>query len=278
MLNYQEDGIVFPSKALSANEASALVPAFYALARRMHDWTDGAQILKSHLVSPWVCELVHNSNVLDAVESLIGPDILCWAATFFAKEPATDGYVGWHQDIHYWGLDPAEQVVTAWLGLTDAHRDNGGMFCIPGSHLEGDRVHQQHPDTDNMLLGSQEVDISEEALSRSIAVALQPGEFSVHHSRLLHGSYGNHSRRPRIGLSINYISTAVKQRAQGGLDSAMLVRGKDHFGNFALEPRPKADFDTASIAAYKAALLTPSGIGGADDSIYNKRPYLERIC
>ena len=100
----------------------------------MEGWTDGAQILKSHLVSTWVCELVHNDTILDAVENLIGPDILCWAATFFAKEPETDSYVGWHQDIHYWGLEPAEQVATVWLGLTDAHRDNGGMFCIPGSH------------------------------------------------------------------------------------------------------------------------------------------------
>ena len=277
MADFQENGITFPLQALPASDAAKLVTAFYALARRMEGWTDGPQILKSHLVSTWVCELVHNSKILDAVENLIGPDILCWAATFFAKEPETDGYVGWHQDIHYWGLKPAEQVVTVWLGLTDAHRDNGGMFCIPGSHQEGDKVHQQYPDSDNMLLGSQQVDISEHDLGRSISVDLQPGQFSVHHSRLLHGSYGNLSQRPRIGLSINYISTAVKQQGNSGCDSAMLVRGKDHFGNFKLEPRPEADFDPAGIAAYKEALLTPSGIGGADDSIYNKRPDLDRI-
>jgi chlorinating enzyme len=278
MKEFQENGIVFPVQAISSSEASSLVPEFYALANRMGDWTEGPQIPKSHLVSTWVCELVHNNAVLDVVENLIGPDILCWAATFFAKEPQTDGYVGWHQDIHYWGLEPAEQVVTAWLGLTDAHRDNGGMFCIPGSHQKGDRDHQQYPDSDNMLLGSQEVDISEEELSRSIPVDLEPGQFSVHHARLLHGSYGNLSRRPRIGLSINYISTAVAQRANGGRDSAMLVRGNDSFGNFSLESRPEADFDQASLSVYKTALLTPSGIGGADDNIYNKQPDLGRIC
>ncbi len=277
MSDFQNNGITFPLQALSASDASSLVPAFYALAQRMEGWTDGAQILKSHLVSTWVCALVHNSKILNAVEDLIGPDILCWAATFFAKEPETDGYVGWHQDIHYWGLEPAEQVVTVWLGLTDAHRDNGGMFYIPGSHQEGDKVHQQYPDSDNMLLGSQQVDISKDDLARSIAVDLQPGQFSVHHARLLHGSYGNLSQRPRIGLSINYVSTAVKQRSNGGRDSAMLVRGKDQFNNFNLEPRPEADFAPTGIAAYKAALLTPSGIGGADDSIYNKQPNLSRI-
>ena len=277
MKKFQESGITFPGQALSAGKASSLVPEFYALARRMEGWTDGAQILKSHLVSTWVCELVHNDTILDAVENLIGPDILCWAATFFAKEPETDSYVGWHQDIHYWGLEPAEQVATVWLGLTDAHRDNGGMFYIPGSHQEGDKDHRQYPDSDNMLLGSQQVDISADDLACSVSVDLQPGQFSTHHARLLHGSYGNLSQRPRIGLSINYISTKVKQQTNGGSDSAMLVRGTDRFGNFALEPRPEADFDPASIAAYKAALFTPSGIGGTDESIYNKRPNLDLI-
>ena len=277
MDSYAEQGVVFPRRALPPDKASALLPAFYQLAKRMRHWTDGAQILKSHLVSPWVCELVHNSAVLDAVEDVVGPDILCWSATFFAKEAGSDGYVGWHQDIHYWGLSPAEEVCTAWLGLTDARQDNGGMFYIPGSHREGDRVHRQLPGGANMLLGAQEIQLSAGELARSVQVELEPGEFSVHHARLLHGSYGNRSARPRIGLSINYMSTRVQQQSNGGIDSAMLVRGEDHYGHFKLEPKPRAEFDAAGLAAYKDALVTPSGIGGADDTIYETRPDLDRI-
>jgi non-heme Fe2+,alpha-ketoglutarate-dependent halogenase len=277
MTQFLDEGIVFPCAALPAGEALALEPAYYKLARRMSGWTNGAQILKSHLVCPWVCELVHNPALLDVIERLIGPDILCWSATFFAKEAGSDGYVGWHQDIHYWGLDPAEEVVTAWLGLTDASEDNGCMFFVPGSHRGGDRPHQRLPDTSNMLLGSQEVSLCESEQAQRRAVVLQPGQFSVHHARLLHGSYGNLSQRPRIGLSINYMSTRVQQQTNGGVDSAMLVRGVDSYGNFVQEPRPQGDFDAAGIDAYKAALLTPSGIGGADDSIYDMRPNLDHI-
>ena len=106
---------------------------------------------------------------------------------------------------------------------------------------------------------------------------LEPGEFSVHHARLLHGSYGNSSTRPRIGLSINYMSTRTIQQTNQGIDSAMLIRGEDHYGHFKLEPRPRGEFDAPAIAAYKEALLTPSGIGGADDTIYEIRPNLSRI-
>lgn len=277
MNNFAEEGIVFPRRALATSEASALVSEFNRLAERMSGWTDGAQVLKSHLVSPWVCSLVCNSALLNVIEEIIGPDILCWSATFFAKAAGTDGYVGWHQDLHYWGLEPPEQIVTAWLGLTDAREDNGGMFCIPGSHLEGDREHRQYKGTSNMLLGAQETPVSDEELSRSQAVVLDAGEFSVHHPLLLHGSYGNHSARPRIGLSVNYIGSSVRQTTNGGVDSAMLVRGEDRHGHFNLEPKPRAEFDADGIVAYKKALLTPSGIGGADDSIYEMRPDLARI-
>jgi len=279
MGNFENCGIAYPLTAYDAEEAAELLPKFYQLSDRMSHWSASPQIPKSHLVSTWVAQLIRNQRLLDAVEELIGPNILCWNATFFPKAAGSEGYVGWHQDITYWGLDPSEgHVVTAWLALSDAREDNGCMFFLPGSHKEGMRCHRQDlHQTDNMLLGSQEVALSDREQQLAIPVVLEPGQFSVHHSKLLHGSYGNLSDRPRIGLSINFMSTDVRQTTNGGYDSASLVRGVDEFGHFQLEPAPDSDFDRASIEAYKKALLTPGGIGGADDEIYHSSTDLSHI-
>ena len=274
---YEENGISFPHTAISPAEAAALLPRFEALRTRMAGWTNSPQVIKSHLVAPWVTELVTNPAVLDVVEEITGPSILCWAATFFAKPPRSGGFVGWHQDITYWGLEPAEQVATVWLGLSDAKPDNGCMCYIPGSHRGGAREHQQLMDENNMLLGAQEVALSGEEENRITAVPLEPGQFSIHHSRLLHGSYGNESQRPRIGLSINYMSTAVRQTGNNGKDSAMLVRGTDAYGHFSLEPRPVREFGEIEIAAYREAVLSPSGIGNENNGVYLSKADLTAI-
>ncbi len=262
---FDRNGIIYPLEALARAEAEDLHAKFYALKARMENWSSGKQILKAHIVSTWVSELVHHAAMLDAVEKLIGPDILCWSASFFAKEAKNSSYVGWHQDITYWGLEPAEKVVTVWLGLTDAKQDNGCMCCIPGSHLESPREHECKAGTNNMLMGAQEVALSEADNARMTVVELEPGEFSIHHARLLHGSYGNHSSRARVGISINYMATEVRQAGTEIPDYATLVRGVDRFGHFTLEPRPQSDFDETAIAAYRTSIQSPGGLGRVND-------------
>ena len=60
---------------------------------------------KPHLVYAWAQELIRHPKILDAVEDVIGPDILAWEPVFFTKEPQTEDYISWHQDITYWGLE-----------------------------------------------------------------------------------------------------------------------------------------------------------------------------
>ena len=95
---FRRDGVVHPLRILDAREARRYLPLFSDLRQRMRGWSTGSQVLKSHLVSTWVCDLVRHPRILDTVEDLLGPDLLCWAATFFAKDPHTEGFVGWH---HY---------------------------------------------------------------------------------------------------------------------------------------------------------------------------------
>ncbi|MFQ6023898.1 MAG: phytanoyl-CoA dioxygenase family protein [Acidiferrobacterales bacterium] len=267
---FHESGILFPLRVLEEQEAGRLLPCFESLRERMRDWSYSAQILKPHLVSTWVHELVRHPRVLDPIEALIGPDILCWSASFFAKRAHDPRYVGWHQDITYWGLRPAEEVVTVWLALTESTTENGCMRVVPGTHLGKVRPHVCVSGTDNMLMSEQEVSLTLDDCERIVDVELAPGEMSIHHSRLLHGSTPNPSSCSRIGLSINYMPTHARQVASDVRDSAMLVRGTDRYGHFDLEPGPQSDFNGAAIAAYKKSMRTPSGTGRAGN---NPRDY-----
>ena len=69
-------------------------------------------------------ELVRHPKVLDAVESIIGPNILIYHLTSWLKEPNDRSHVSWHQDGTYFGLEPSEQI-TAWIALTELHTGHG---------------------------------------------------------------------------------------------------------------------------------------------------------
>jgi non-haem Fe2+, alpha-ketoglutarate-dependent halogenase len=217
---------------LEAVEASGRLPA-------------GALRSKCHLLLTWVDAIVRNRCVLDAVESLVGPDILVWGTSFFIKEPHTGGFVSWHQDLTYWGLEPAD-IVTAWIALSASRTENGAMRVIPGTHTMQIVPHKDTFSPDNLLSRGQEIGVKVDE-AKAVALELEPGEMSLHHVKLIHGSERNTSAARRIGLAVRYIPTRVRQTA-GMVDSAMLVRGHDRFRHFGNEQRPLADLSDAAIA------------------------------
>ena len=263
--NYWNNGVVYPLTAFQQDEALSLIPRFMEIKERMSGWTASKQILKAHLVSSWVNEITRNSRILDAVECLLGPNILLWGATFFAKEPNLSLHVGWHQDLLYWGLQPPDGVLTVWLALSDALEDNGAMQVICGSHVDGFRHHSSSFDGNNMLMSDQNAELTKDDLKRRITVELLPGQFSIHHSMVLHGSGPNTSDRSRIGLSINYISTDAIQLKNQGQDAAMLVRGTDYYRHFEQEQAPSAEFAPEAISQYRKSITMPSGLATVDD-------------
>ena len=202
--------------------------------------------IKPHLLFTWLADLVRHPAILDAVEDVLGPDILCWNTSFFTKEARSPGFVSWHQDATYWGLsEPA--VLTAWVAFTESNGKNGNMRMMPGSH----RAPVPHVDTfhpDNMLSRGQEITVEVDD-SQAVDIVLEPGEVSLHHVLMVHGSGANPSDDRRIGLAIRYIASRVRQTA-GPRDSATLVRGEDAFGHFELEPRPEMDMDPAMLALH----------------------------
>lgn len=247
---FEQQGYCAPVAALGAGEAESYRRRLERACAIQPETAQRVLKLKSHLVFGCLDELAHRPEILDAVESLIGPDILVWTSSIFAKNPTSANYVSWHQDLTYWGLDPSE-VVTAWVALTDSARDNGCMRVVPGSHKLEVAPHRDTYAADNLLSRGQEVAVEvDEAMA--VDLVLRPGEMSLHHVKIFHGSNPNTSSRPRVGYAIRYIATSVRQTA-GAVDSAMLVRGTDRYGHFVADPRPTADFDVAALAAYDAA-------------------------
>jgi non-heme Fe2+,alpha-ketoglutarate-dependent halogenase len=240
---FRADGYLAPIPVLSGADALRTRSQLDALMLATGGLADPAARHKPHLYSKWVSDLVRHPRVLDAVEDVLGPDLLVWRATFFVKPAEDPHYVAWHQDSAYWGLDPSD-VVTAWIALTDSSHDNGCLRVVPGSHLQPELPHGIHASADNMLVRGQSV-TAPVPDSDTRDVELQPGEMSLHHVGILHGSRPNRSPRPRVGLAVRYIAAHVKQR--GIRQGASVVRGSDAFGYFDHEPEPTRDNDPLAM-------------------------------
>jgi ectoine hydroxylase-related dioxygenase (phytanoyl-CoA dioxygenase family) len=243
---FRDRGYDFPLDAISPKEAAVLRQRLEQYERVSGGPINDHLRHKSHLLFTWLNDLIRHPKILDAVAEVIGPDILCWSTSFFIKEPQDPGFVSWHQDATYWGLSEPE-VITAWVAFTPSNRANGCMRVIPGSH----RTQLKHVDTfakDNLLTRGQEI-AAEVEESQAVDIVLSPGQFSLHHVLIIHGSDPNPSDDRRIGFAIRYISTRVKQTV-GQIDSATLVRGMDRFGHFRQEPRPLRDFDPEAVRVH----------------------------
>ena len=249
--HYRRDGYVSPLRAFSAEQTLAYRRRLEESEARFGPLQVGKLGSKSHLVFTWVDEIARHPAVLDAVESLIGPDILIYTLTMWLKNARDDAYVGWHQDASYFGLEPKEQV-TAWVALSESSPESGCVQVIPGSHHHGLMHHSaQQTGRKSMLPRSQSVT---NAIDESAAVdqPLKPGEFSLHHTLLIHGSGPNRTSDRRLGIGISYIPARVRFTGSARL-TAMRVRGIDH-GHFDAEPRPQADCDAAALAFHEATL------------------------
>jgi len=241
---YRERGYYAPVPVLTSAEAGELrqrLEGFEATGGAMQ----GLIRHKPHLLFTWLNDLIRHPRILDAVEDVIGPDILCWGTSFFIKEARNPSYVSWHQDSTYWGLEPPD-IITAWVAFTDSNAANGAMRVIPATHKLDQAPHRDTFATDNLLSRGQEIMVEVEE-SKAAMLELAAGEMSLHHVRLIHGSDPNPSDDRRIGFAIRYVPTYVRQVA-GSADSASLVRGEDRFGNFELEPRPEADLSPEAVA------------------------------
>ena len=241
---YHERGYQFPVDVLTEDEIRLQLAHYQAHAQQL----TGRGNQKPHLLYTSLAALVRHPRILDAVQALLGPDLLCWSSQFFAKPAHDPGFVSWHQDGTYWGLSSTD-VVTAWLALTPSTPLSGCMRVIPGTQ-HATVAHRDTFAADNLLSRGQEIEVTVDP-SQAVDIVLRPGQMSLHHVLIFHGSEPNRSDTPRIGFAIRYIPTHVHHRA-GERESATLVRGTDRHGHFDLEPAPESDLPPDAVARHGA--------------------------
>src|SRR5258708_1715943 len=200
---YRRDGFHFPVRVLSAAEARAYRDRLEAQERALGGPLSGNMRHKVHLLFTWANELARHPKILDAVEDVIGPDILCWSTTFFTKEARSPSFVSWHQDATYWGLS-TDDVITAWVAFADAPVESDAMKFWPGSHLKKQIEHRDTFDQNNLLTHAQNIPVDVPA-GAGVDVVLKAGEMSLHPVLVAHSSGPHTTDHPRTGYALRHI-------------------------------------------------------------------------
>jgi len=223
--DYEDHGFVAPVDILTLEEVKKIKEEIEYIEKKWPDELVGLGRNNVHYISPVFDQVCHNSKILDAVESIIGKDILVGGTTLFIKDPDKKGFVSWHQDAKYIGFEPYNWV-TAWLAITDANEENGCMRMWSGSHKEKIKDHKDTYDENNLLTRGQTV--QNVPIEKTTPNILKAGQLSLHHPMIVHGSGPNKSNQRRIGFVIqSYIGTNVEQVL--GKIFVQQARGKDTF-------------------------------------------------
>lgn len=248
LAHFQNEGYVFPFRAVSAAQAADYRSRIEAYEAQVGHDANRTLKIKGNLAFPWLMDLARNPHILDAVEDVIGPDILLFGASIFAKNGRDPRYVSWHQDSAYFGLDPHEEI-TAWVGFTESTIEKGCLKVMPRTHLGPDLHHIETHASDNMLAKGQSIEGLDERAA--VHIELAAGEFSLHHERTAHASEPNRSADRRIGFAFFYIPTHV--RSTSGRRQATLVRGVDNYQHWDADNLPRFDLDPLSMQQLSAA-------------------------
>jgi len=245
---FERDGFVSPVRAMSESRAGwyrERLEAFEAA------WPEDRLKLdqKAHMICPWVDEMIREPAILDAVEDLIGKDILCWGTSLRAKRPDGKTFAGWHQDTAYADVRPI--VIIVALALSRAGSEEGCIRAIPGSHRGKLLPHKEAFRTDSLLSREQYIDAPVDETA-AVDLALNPGEIALFDNAIVHSSKPNFGRDRRIIFLLEMVPTSAYQDSPR--ESATLVRGKDAFGHFDVDPRPQREMGQDELAAWHRAV------------------------
>ena len=253
---YQDKGYIAPIEALTKDEANEVKEEIEFIEKKWPNELKGLGRNYVHLISPIFDKIVHNSKILDAVEDIIGKNILVGGTTLFIKDPDKKGFVSFHQDAKYIGFEP-HNWVTAWLAITDSNEENGCMRMYSGTHKEDLKVHNEKFNDGNLLTRGQTVE--NVPIEQTEPVILKAGQMSLHHPKIVHGSGINRSDKRRIGFVIqSYIGTNVEQVI--GKVYVQQARGEDAFNYHNHVERPTSTMGEKNINIRKIAMEELSNI------------------
>lgn len=237
--HYTEYGYLSPVDVMSEDEALHYRQRFEEAERQYPDHLHARNRNNAHLAFTCLDELAHHPGIIDAVEDLIGPNISLWGSVLFVKDSGTSHFVSWHQDATYMGLSH-NNFVTPWIALSPSNRDTGCMSMIPGSHRHSIQPHEDTFDEENILTRGQR--LKEVDTSSAVDLILRPGQMSLHHGEIVHGSQPNRSDDRRIGFALqSFVPPDVVQVT--GKNYWMDVRGENPRENSVSLKRPRYDLD-----------------------------------
>ena len=247
---YHDEGFIAPVRVISENEALSIKNQLEQVEADFPEEINAQSRNNLHLSFAFLDALAHNTIIVDAMEDLIGPDIALWASVMFIKEPSSKQYVSWHQDATYMGLDSID-FPTPWIALSPSNRDTGCMTMISGSHHSEIQIHKDTFAENNILTRGQV--IPEVDKSKAIDLILEPGEMSIHHGAIIHGSQPNNSDQRRIGFSLqSYVPPSIKQVV--GRNIWTHIRGEKRQDNDGIElDRPKYNMDPNTVEQRRVA-------------------------
>lgn len=172
---------------------------------------------------PLFRDLSESPSLLDAVEALLGPNLLFHYSKINMKPPAIGSVVEWHQDLSYYPLTNSSSLAVL-IYLDDADVENGCLQMLPGRHAEGLLDHVK----DGYFAGKIVEPVDE---SRAVPVEGKAGTAIFMHCMTPHASVTNRSNRPRRTLILSYRAAdsfpIYSGDVTGELEkSTRLVRGK----------------------------------------------------
>ena len=247
---YHDEGFISPIRVISEQEALSIKDELEQVEKEFPEEINSESRNNLHLSFAFLDALAHNKIIVDAIEDLIGPDISLWASVMFIKEPSSKQYVSWHQDATYMGLDSLD-FPTPWIALSPSNIETGCMTMIAGSHKTKIQNHEDTFAENNILTRGQVIQDVDE--SKAVDLILQPGEMSIHHGAVIHGSQPNKSNQRRIGFSLqSYMPNNVKQIV--GRNLWTHVRGqKRQDDDGMLLDRPRFNMDPNTVAQRQIA-------------------------
>ena len=157
---------------------------------------------------PEVFRLLKNTDLLDAAEQIVGPEIYSTPVQHIRIKPPEKAIPNtkdnrvietpWHQDNGVL-LDSADKtnMLTIWLPLTPATREMGCLKVRPESYRSGLAHHCVRWNG----LGIPEPHLPGE---EEVALPMMPGDVLFMHRLTAHGSYANVSDQVRISYDLRY--------------------------------------------------------------------------
>ncbi|MEI8196365.1 MAG: phytanoyl-CoA dioxygenase family protein [Phycisphaerae bacterium] len=236
---YNEQGYLFPFHVFTPTEAQRNRAYFDYLLAEMRVFNDGRDtyaINGYHERCRGLYRIATDPRILNIVEDIVGPDIICWGTHFFCKLPHDPKAVPWHQDASYWPLRPA-RTVTVWLAIDDVDEENAAMQVIPRTH---DKGHLKWRTARTPAVLDQEIEDIEQ-YGKPVSIAMGAGQIELHADMLVHGSPPNHSARRRCGLTLRYCPPTVRPLKADWGANAILCRGQDTTGHWVHKVMPPGE-------------------------------------